>query len=368
MDDLKPKEPVQVAPTNGQIEEAKRIRALLEDWVVRTQYEVAEKTEKRLWAALKSRVWVLGVFLAILAFLGPPMILNFVAEKIKSGLDEDASVLRQRIQGELAEMAMQTARLKSQAETARGELSKLDQYAQEFDKLSPRYDALKAQVDADSARVGELEKELKSRVAQASHSSQEIQDVNSQIDRMKGQVGDLRTRIEGTQQLASGAQLGLTSLGSAVLLSGIGDPAIVVGPLSFSPRLLLSGSNFGTTKGHLYLRLSVGFVSNSGSTSALQTFPPSQLIAAPQVSLFSQPFYSSQPIMIDDASLGDWSDAQVSLSLTDEGMKKVHLAEAETRKNSPVSPTQFIYQFQVQTASGKTSNWYSTFGSSIEEK
>jgi hypothetical protein len=313
-----PSGPNPVAPTNVLADQTKRE---LGDWVARTQYELAEKAEDRLWRSLKSKALIFSIAFLFLGFLGAQIMLDYVASKIKNDLQQDASSLRQRVVGELDDMAVETAGLKSQAETAKKELSELNQYAEEFNKLEPQYSALKAQVDADAGRVNDLERELKLRT---------------------NQVNQMKITLTGTQELATGAQMGLASLGTAVISSHFGGPTVISGPLTFSPALTLSGFDFGATKGRVYL-----FVSSSNPFSSGQPFAATSL---------SNPSLS-QSIDLGADSITSWENSSVSLSLTPQAVEKARQAATQMGLSGLVN-----YQFKIQTASGQESNWYSVVG------
>jgi hypothetical protein len=320
----------------------------LEDWVVRAQYEIAEKAEERLWKSLKSKALIFTVAFLVLGFLGSPMLLDLIASKIKTDIEQDATTLRQRVVSELADMAVQTAGLKSQADTAKNELAQLDQYAQEFNKLEPQYSALKAQVDADAGRVSDLEKELKLRTDQAANASRDLKVVTTQVDQMK-------TTLTGTQVLATGAQFGIASLSTGLLSSNLGGPAIFSGPSTFSTSLTLSGFNFGTTKGHVYLYV-LGLGTNS--TAQLGTLGSNSALANPTLAntILSNPSLS-ESIEIGSDSITGWENSSVTLNLTPKVMEKAHQAATQAGLTGLVN-----FQFKIQTSSGEQSNWYSILG------
>lgn len=255
----------------------------------------------------------LTLLLAILAILGVSKFAD-VNDKLKSAGDKAAA-----LQVTSAELDQKYTQLKNDAS---------------------RYETLKEEVDADSARVSALENDVRLKVEQASQNSQDIKDTSAQVIAMRKQVADLTTKIQSAQQLETGTQFGLTSLSSAVFLSSSGQPAILTGPLSFSSSFSLAGSNFGATKGSVYVR-----VSRQGDLAAYLNS------------------LSDMDIKIDDASIIDWQDQVVRLSLTDEDMKKVNDARATSRSvalgSSSVmaleSTTIFVL---IQTSSGDKSNWY----------
>jgi hypothetical protein len=318
-----------------------------EDWVVRTEYDISAKAEARLWKSLKSKALVFTIAFALLGFLGAPLLLDLIASKIKAEIEQDASTLRQRVVSELADMAVQTAGLKSQADTAKNELAQLDQYAQEFNKLEPQYSALKAQVDADAGRVGDLEKELKLRTEQVVNASRDLKVVTTQ-------VGQMQTTLTSTQALATGAQFGVTSLSTGLLSSNVGGPAIINGPSTFSSALTLSGFNFGTTKGRVYL-----FVSGLSATGVWGSLGVTSSISNP--SLLS-PNQSAamllQSIEVGDDSITGWENSSVTLNLTPQAMEQAHKVATQSGLTGVVN-----FQLKIQTASGEDSNWYSILGS-----
>jgi len=228
-----------------------------------------------------------------------------------------------------------------------------------------RYEALKMEVDTDSARVSDLEKELKLKVDQANQNSQDIREASSQVTEMKAQVADLKIRIEAAQQLATGTQLGLTSLGTAVANSTSGQPAILeatflpspssgpfpvqlpphsnVSPFSYV-SLSLSGSNFGVAKGAVYIRV----MSTGGYQGPLT--PSSAPI-------------SDADIKVDDASVLEWRDQAVRFVLSDRVMKQITRAIAapgsgDQGTQEAALPKSMNYWFLIRTSSGESSNWY----------
>jgi myosin heavy subunit len=343
-------------PPNESSSKEQWLRSDQEDWLARTKYELAESVETRVWASIKSKSAILGIAVGIigafLTFIGGPLILEDIASRVKGGLDQEENVLRQRVREDLANMEVETAHLKGQAQTAQNELSQLHSYAEEFSKLSPQYEALKKQVDGDALRVSELEKELKTKVEQAGHSSQELKEVNLQIDEIRTHYKKLKEDVDSTQTLAVGDQLRLASLSGAVLSTGLGGPAIVTGPSVFSQDNKLSGFNFGSTKGHVYVQV-------VRETSVVLGQPSSERV-----------------IELEDASVMTWQENSVTLQLSSKDGEKLRLAETEagsTATSTSIStglPNGTLasfaplisVQYQIQTATGEKSNWYSSPG------
>jgi len=333
-------------PTKAYAAEASQVSPISADWVARTQYEMAERVEGRVVDWLKSRVAPFGAILAILAFLGAPLILDYVTHKIENDLTKNTEILRQRVEVELADMETRTAQLKSQADAAQSELTKLKEFANEVENISPQYNALKSQVDQDRTRVNDLEKQLREKVEETSQTSEQLKQVKFRIQGINQQVGDLTTNMMGTQQLALSTQVGIANLGSAFTRrDAVGALITASGSPFFSRDISLTGQNFGSSKGKLYLQVS------------------------------NTPFFVTQnltSIEVGDESLVSWNDSSITLHLSDALMQKVEQARLQGSPegatltglaNSPFANSLYTYyQFSVQTSAGQTSNWWSLEG------
>jgi len=330
-------------PQDTAVSQASPISA---DWVARTKYEMAEKVEKLVWNWLGWRIIAPAVLiLAFLSYIGPSLILDYVTHHIESDLKNQTAVLRQRIEDQLADMDVKTADLKSQAQTAQIELAKLKVLADEVNKITPQYNALKSQVDEDRAKVNDLEKQVRTETTEATQSSGQLKQVTSRIQHVSLKLRVLNSNLLGTQQLALGTQLGITNLGKAFTLTeAVG--AIITGSGSpfFFRDISLSGQNFGDSKGKVYIQVS--------------SMPPSLSLTGTQ---------SQAAVELDAESVVSWNDINVILHLSDAILRKIQEARAQgASSGTTVVPGGLNFpnslsdccQLAIHTAAGQSSNWW----------
>lgn len=314
------------------------------DWVARTQYEMTEKIEERVWSWLKTKIAPFGLVIVVLGFLGSPLILDYVTHKIENDMSQNTEILRGRVEQQLADMETKTAELKSQAQTAQDELAELKKLATAVQEVSPQYEALKSQVDEDRTKVSDLEKQVRERLEEANQSSDELKQVNSQIQQMNQRFVDLSTTISGTQQFAIGTQLDVTNLGKALTVTDPNNTFITAGSLVFSRDISLSGQHFGKSRGKIYLQINQGpFLSSPGLIISGATNQP------------------AAPIEIDNESITSWQDGSITLHFSDAMMQQLFPRVDARLPQSPISIPQIslYYDLTIQTATGQTSNPWS---------
>ncbi len=318
------------------------------DWLTVREYQLGEKVENRVWESIRRQtkigVVVFSIAGTLLAFFGGSVLLDYVTSKVKEGLQRDARVLQDKIVAQSADMAIASAQLKIQADAAATEFARINQSAQQLKQLADKFEDLRLRSESNSSRVNALDKVLIARVTQMQKDSEKLGILSAKLDNLAKVTDGLDQKVARAQGIAASAQVSTKSLGGGILTSSLGGPAILGGPSFKLDAGMLTGTNFGKSRGRLYLRVS--------SNDFVHLLQGSKL----------------KVLEVQPDSIKRWEDGEIEYSLSPDIISYVEKTAKELNADSRPQLSKVLLdsfgaqvEFQIETASGQKSNRYGIY-------
>jgi len=279
--------------------------------LAKAELEISDRIEERVW---KRQKFIFVVFVAGLTgfgVLGATYGITYVgseAEKhVSAQIERDTDHLRDRLTSQLAEISLQRAELKA----------KLDEASKDVEQLSAEATKLKANT-ADFQRLNTQYAQL---VSEANVHSQSLLRLEGQFKTIQSRVSGLSRNVDVSVAAARSTQQTLGALASQPDYSLSSVPVITGAISHIDSSITISGRNFGSKSGHVYLSpmaLQTGLTVNS--TGILTAGQPESPVEA----------------RVEGRVLS-WSDDEVRIQVT---------------------PKSGMYGFlTLQTESGQTTSW-----------
>ena len=233
------------------------------------EFELRARVESYVWQRLSRLGWTLGILATILGILGVPTALNqievSVASAIKAELKEETEALKDRIQKDLAGLAIETEKLHQEAEKGR---------------------TLLAQIASDSEKLRTLQENYAS---------------------LEQTTSELSERIRQTQLVSAKAAKDTASLKSDVT-GAEAEPVITEWSGNVAGDMLeIGGSNFGASPGRVTMFW----------------------IAHPSAPFVQDDTLFSDAVELDGTDSEVWTDSEITIRYSDEVRERARQWEAD---------------------------------------
>src|SRR5262245_51055396 len=113
------------------------------------EYRLAERIETRVMSSLKGLAAILGIVLAVAAFFGAAIVLDYlsgrVEKQVRSRLQEEFGGYRKRLQDNLAELELSVLTQRALADRMKSEFATLQETSRDLGELKAQYSRLHAE-------------------------------------------------------------------------------------------------------------------------------------------------------------------------------------------------------------------------------